>query len=183
MVEYRSSSRRDSYGSQINRAHSPLVAQVLPWASIVLASITPLLPVIASMPLFPPMGFMLLLAWRLVRPGLLPVWAGFPLGLVDDLFSGQPFGSAILLWSLMLIALDFIETRFPWHGFAQDWLVASAVTAIYILISALFAGSHVAEWLTILAPQLLLSILLYPMFGRMVAFLDRFRLRRFRTLG
>jgi rod shape-determining protein MreD len=183
MVEYRSSSRRDSYGAQINRAHSPLVAQVLPWASIVLASMMPLLPVIASMPLFPPMGFMLLLAWRLVRPGLLPVWAGFPLGLVDDLFSGQPFGNAILLWSLMLIALDFIEMRFPWRGFMQDWLVASVVTVIYILVSALFAGSRIPGMLTILAPQLLLSVLLYPMFGRMVAFLDRFRLRRFRTLG
>ena len=183
MVEYRSTSRRDSYGAQINRTHSPFVALILPWVSILLASMTPLLPLISSMPILPPMGFMMLIAWRLVRPGLLPVWAGFPLGLVDDLFSGQPFGNAMLLWSLSLIVLEIVETRFPWRGFAQDWLVATAVTVIYIFVSAFVAGSWVAGLPSILAPQLLLSVLLYPMFGRMVAFLDRFRLRRFRTIG
>ena len=158
--------------------------RAVPVATVMIASALPLmLPLVASSPVLPPLGVLFFLSWQLLRTEMWPVWIGLPLGLWDDLFSGQPFGSAILLWSLMLIALDFIETRFPWHGFAQDWLVASVVTAIYILISALFAGSHVAEWLTILAPQLLLSILLYPMFGRMVAFLDRFRLRRFRTLG
>lgn len=183
MVEYRSTARRDRYGSQINRAHSPLVALVLPWATIVLGSMTPFLPLIAHLPLLPPVGFMMLIAWRLVRPGLLPMWAGFPLGLVDDLFSGQPFGSAILLWSLALIAIETVEARFPWRGFFQDWLVAAVVIAAYIVVCALLAGLHVPHLMALLAPQLLLSILLFPIFGRMVAFFDRFRLRRFRTVG
>ncbi|MDD3799863.1 MAG: rod shape-determining protein MreD [Novosphingobium sp.] len=183
MVEYRSTARRDRYGSQINRAHSPLIALVVPWASIVLGSLMPLFPLISSMPLLPPMGFMLFIAWRLVRPGLLPVWAGLPLGLVDDLFSGQPLGSAILLWSLILLALDQFEARFPWGGFAQEWLLATVVTVAYILASAFIAGTGVRDMLSLLAPQLLLSVLLFPIFGRMVAFLDRFRLRRFRTVG
>ncbi len=183
MMEYRLGSRHGNRGSQINRAHSPFVALIVPWASIVLASLFPLLPLIASMPISPPMGFMMLLAWRLVRPGLLPIWAGFPLGLIDDLFSGQPFGCAILLWSLTLIALDVIETRFPWRGFLQDWLVASAAIASYILVCAFIAGSWNIGLHTILAPQLVLSILFYPLIGRLVAFLDRLRLRRFRTIA
>lgn len=182
MMEYRSSSRRDNFGGQINRAHSPLFALIVPWASIIVASLIPVLPVIASMPMLPPLGFMMLIAWRLVRPGLLPIWAGFPLGLVDDLFSGQPFGCAIFLWSLTLIVLDAMETRFPWHGFLQDWLIASAVTVTYILISAFIAGSGGTGLFAILAPQLVLSVLLYPLMGRLVAFFDRVRLRRFRTL-
>ena len=183
MTEYRSSSRRDNYGSQINRAHSPIIALVVPWVSIILASMTPLLPFIASMPLLPPMGFIMLMAWRLFRPGLLPVWAGFPLGLVDDLFNGQPFGCATLLWSITFIVLDALETRFPWHGFLQDWLVASAATVSYILVCAFIAGSWGTGLAAILGPQLIFAVLLYPLMGRLVALLDRLRLRRVRTIG
>ena len=183
MVEYRSATGRDGFGGRINRTHSPFVARMIPWASIIIASILPIFPIMASMPLLPPVGFIVLIAWRLVRPGLLPVWAGLPLGFVDDLFSGQPFGNAMLLWSLTLIALEIFETRVPWRGFAQDWLVGSAAIAVYIIVCALIAGASVGGLLSLLAPQLILSILLYPMFGRLVAFLDRFRLRRFRTIG
>ena len=35
----------------------------------------------------------------------------------DDLFSGQPMGSAMLLWSVAMIALEAIEQRFPWRGY------------------------------------------------------------------
>ncbi|WP_407919325.1 rod shape-determining protein MreD [Croceicoccus estronivorus] len=135
------------------------------------------------MPLLPPMGFIMLLAWRLVRPGLLPVWAGFPLGLIDDMFSGQPLGNAILLWSLTLLALDQFEARIPWVGFAQEWLVATVVIVIYIVASGFIAGAMLPNLMSLLVPQLVLSILLFPVFGRLVAILDRFRLRRFRTIG
>ena len=66
---------------------------------------------IASAPVLPPLGFLAFVAWRQLRPGLLPVWAGLPLGLFDDLFSGQPFGTAVMLWSIAAIVLDVIEAR------------------------------------------------------------------------
>jgi rod shape-determining protein MreD len=91
---------------------SPLVAYLTPWVAVVLASWVPLWPVIASAPLMPPFGFLMLLAWRQLRPGLLPVWAGTLLGLFDDMVSGQPMGSAITLWSITMLALDVIEARF-----------------------------------------------------------------------
>ncbi len=70
---------------------------------------------------------MILIAWRIQRPGLLPMWIGLPLGAFDDLFSGQPFGCAILLWSLALLALEAIETRFPGAGSGKDWVTASGL--------------------------------------------------------
>ena len=97
--------RRDPYGSKINRTHSSLLAFGVPWLSILLGSLTPWLPVIAPAPLLPPFGFMLMLAWRMLRPGLLPLWAGLPLGLFDDFYSGQPLGSGVLLFSLLMGAL------------------------------------------------------------------------------
>lgn len=176
--------RRDAFGSKINRDHSPLLAYAIPWLSILLASLTPLLPIIASAPIVPPLAFMFLLAWRLMRSGLLPTWAGLPLGAFDDLFSGQPFGSAILLFSLTLIGIELIELRLPWRGFVLDWLLASAILTIYLAASALLSGGHVTPvHLPIIVPQLLLTVVFYPVVARLVALLDRLRLLRVRRLG
>lgn len=177
-------SRRDAYGSRINRAHSPLLAYVVPWAAILFASLLPLFPIASAAPIVPPVGLMTLLAWRLVRPGLLPVWAGFPLGMFSDLFSGQPFGSGIMLWSLAMIVIEAIETRFPWRSFVQDWLIAVGIVACSIVAAACLSGASLGPPLfAALVPQVLLSLMLYPIIARMVSTLDRFRLLRVRILG
>ena len=176
--------RRDRYGSKINRTHSPVLAYAVPWASVMLGSLIPQLPIASAVPLAPPLGYLMLLSWRLVRPGLLPVWAGFPLGAFDDLFSGQPFGCAILLWSATMIGIEIVETRFPWRGFFQDWIVGSVIVTWYLVLAALFSGGQVgAAMLLVLGPQLVLSIALIPLISRFVAGLDRFRLTRVRSLG
>ncbi len=178
------SARRDPFGSRINRAHSPLLAYGLPWATILLGSLTPWLPIIAPAPVLPPFGLMFLLAWRLLRPGLLPLWAGLPLGLFDDLYSGQPFGSGVLLFSLVLIVIELIEIRFPWRNFWLDWLTASAILIVYLVAAAILSGSELSLMqLRVIVPQLLLSIVLFPVVARFVAHLDRLRLMRVRRLG
>ena len=177
-------SRRDPFGSRINRTQLPLLAYGLPWLTIMLGSLTPWLPVIAPAPVLPPFGYMLLLAWRLLRPGLLPLWAGLPLGLFDDLYSGQPLGSGDLLFSLTLLAIELIELRFPWRTFLLDWLTASAMLVAYIAFAALFSGAALTlVQLTVIVPQLLLSIVLFPIIARMVSFLDRLRLMRVRRIS
>ena len=76
------------------RALAAARATALPWLTILLGSLTPWLPVIAPAPVLPPFGFLFLLAWRLLRPGLLPLWAGLPLGLFDDLYSAASRSAA-----------------------------------------------------------------------------------------
>ncbi len=177
-------SRSDKYGRRINREQYPLLVYTIPTLSIMLGSIAPLLPLTGLMPMLPPLGFMMLLGWRLVRPGLLPLWAGLPLGAFDDLFSGQPFGSAILLWSVALIVIELFEARYPWRGFWQDWFTASLVAAAYVLLMLVFSGTAPSvHHLSAAGPQFLLSLLLYPIIARMVAWLDRFRLLRLRRVG
>lgn len=177
-------SRRDPYGSRINREHSPVLAHAIPWMTMLAASVLPVFFMASAIPFIPPLGFMMLIAWRLVRPGLLPVWAGLPLGLFNDLFSGQPFGSAAFLWSLALLAIEGIDARFPWRGFLQDWLVASALIAAFLLLGGLASGATPglmtvkALWL-----QALLSVLVFPIIARMIARLDRLRLTRWRMVG
>lgn len=174
--------RRDPYGSKINRTQFPLLAYGLPWLSIMLGSLTPWLPVIAPAPLLPPFGFLMLLAWRLARPGLLPLWAGLPLGLFDDLFSGQPFGSGVLLFSVTLIAIELIEIRFPWRNFWLDWLTAAGIVTVYLALAAVLAGAALVQ-LQVILPQLVLSIVLFPLIARLVAQLDRLRLKRVLRIG
>ena len=176
--------RRDAFGTKINRDHMPVLAFGLPWVTILLASLTPLLPVIAPAPILPPMGFVMMLAWRLLRPGLLPLWAGAPLGAFDDLLSGQPFGSGILLFSLTMIAIELLDIRLPWRNFWQDWLVATGFIGLYLAAAALVSGAQIqGQQLGMLLPQFLLSAISFPIISRMVALLDRLRLLRIRRVG
>lgn len=173
-----------SYERQLTRVHSPLLARALPYAVIVAGSIVPTLALTGAMPFIPPLGYLLFVAWRIYRPNLLPIWIGVPLGLVDDLFSGQPFGNAIFLWSATMIALDYVESRFPWRGFWQDWFTASVAASLYLALALATSG----VWPTLphvtgILPQILLSVLLYPMIARMVAWLDKIRLLRFKVLN
>lgn len=184
MEQFDPRARSDIYGQRINRAPSPWRARSVPYLSIMIASVIPVMAIADVMPLVPPLGFLLLLGWRMVRPGLLPLWAGAPLGAFDDLFSGQPFGSAILLWSLAMIAIEIIETRFPWRGFWLDWFTAGVMVVAYWLATLLASGAPVTpEMLLVALPQALLAILLYPIMARMVASLDRFRLARARKIA
>ncbi|NJO13793.1 MAG: rod shape-determining protein MreD [Rhizobiales bacterium] len=177
-------SRSDIYGLRINRAPSAWRARIVPYATIMLASLLPVLLIADLMPLLPPLGFMVLLGWRLVRQGLLPLWAGAPLGAFDDLFSGQPFGSAILLWSLVMIAIELIETRFPWRDFWHDWFAAGMVSLTYWFAAILISGAPISHDLVLASiPQAVFAVLLYPIIARMVAALDRFRLARARRIA
>lgn len=178
------SARRDPYGSRVGRRHSALVASVVPWLSIALGSVLPIFVIATAMPIAPPVGFIMFVCWRLVRPGLLPAWAGVPLGVFDDLFNGQPFGFAILFWSLAVLAIDAVEARFPWRSFGLDWITAALLILLYIFAGMVVSGAVLAGPLFVaVIPQLVLSVLLVPVAARLVAALDRLRLRRWRRAG
>jgi len=172
-------SRSDVFGSKINRDHLPLLVHGIPWLSILLGSLTPMLPIISAVPILPPMGYLMLLAWRMYRPGLLPMWAGLPLGMFDDMLSGQPLGSGIVLYSITLIALDLLELNFPWRGFWQNWIIADLFLAGYLLFAAVVSGADVSlDHLPMLAPQFLFGLAMFPPLMALVGALDRLRLLR-----
>lgn len=175
--------RRAYGGANINRVQDPWRTNSVHYITIVLGSLLPFFVIADIMPIAPPLGFMLFLGWRLMRPGLMPMWAGVPLGAFDDLVSGQPFGSAIFLWSLTMIALELIESRFPWRGFWQDWFTASFGIMLYIAAAMIVSGASLSLIVvSIVLPQMLLSILLYPLIARVIARADRFRLSRARRI-
>lgn len=169
---------------RINREPSPLLASFGPWVSVMLMSMVTFSPIIASATVLPPLSFMVLICWRMLRPGMLPVWVGAPLGAFDDLYSGQPFGSAIFLWSLAMLAMEMIDGRFRYRGFLQDWLVAGCMFAGYIVFSALVASAAGGSApLHTVIPQMVLAVLLYPAITGMVALMDKVRLVPMRKIG
>jgi rod shape-determining protein MreD len=166
------------YESRINREQSPARMLLVPIISVMLGSmLTSILPLVAGAPMLPPFGLMILIAWRLLRPGMWPAWIGLPLGLFDDLYNGQPFGSSALVWSLCMIAIELMDLRSVWRDHVRDWLIAAL-----LIMFALFAGLGIsslaqpAPEAEIIVPQMLLSILLYPLAVRFCARLDSWRL-------
>lgn len=177
------SAREAAEPRPINRAPLPWLAAGMPWASIMLLALVSVSPVIASAPVMPPLAYMALLAWRMLRPNLLPVWAGLPLGAWDDLYSGQPFGCGVVLWSATMLAMDVIDERYLWRGFLQDWLVAGLLLIAYLLAGAAIAGLATRYPLSlVIGPQVLTTLALYPVITRIVAMLDRVRRAPLRKL-
>lgn len=153
-----------------------LEQQLIPALSVMLASLAPLLPIIATIPLLPPFGFMMLLGWRLMRGDIWPVWAALPLGAFDDLFSGAPVGTAMALWTMTFVAIDAIDRRLVWRDHVQDWSIATAFIAAYLVLAFALSGGGAPLW--VLLPQLAVAALLFPVVGRITAMLDRWRLGR-----
>ena len=155
--------------------------RIVPIASVMIASALPLmLPLIANSPVLPPLGLLFFLCWQLLRTEMWPVWIGLPLGLWDDLFSGEPIGTAVGLWTLASIAIHYASLRIYWRGFYHDWAIAALLVAAVQALAALITHPQAdrAHVLGLVLPQILLSALLVPLFLRLTGLFDNFRLSR-----
>jgi rod shape-determining protein MreD len=141
--------------------------------SVVIGSMTVLLPIVATVPFLPPFGLMMLLGWRMTRGDSMRVWASVPLGFVDDMLSGQPLGSAMLFWTLCILAMDILDTRLVWRDYWQDWLVASGAIGFCLIAGRLVATPFSAHVDTALVLQIVVSCALFPLVARLCAWLDR----------
>lgn len=152
---------------------------VTPTLSVILTSLVTTLPIIANAPLLPPLGLLMLLSWRLMRSDVWPIWIGIPLGFVDDLVSGQPVGSAVALWTVIMLAIDLVDRRIVWRDYWVDWMIGGAGLMFALFGGALLARSGgIGGIILLVGPQWLISLFLLPLFMLLVARLDRWRLRR-----
>jgi rod shape-determining protein MreD len=151
---------------------------VLPAITVIVGSVLTAWPAIVSAPLLPPLGFMLLLGWRLLRRDVWAVWAGLPLGLVDDVFGGNPPGTAMFSWTVVLITLSLLDTRVVYRTWWLEWLIGAVALGFVIIVSGMLARvGGLVSVIELLGPQWLLSALLLPLFIQLMALFDRWRLR------
>lgn len=166
------------YDRSIGRRRHIVHVRGTPVVTVLLGSLAPaVLPIVAQTPLLPPLGLMMLIAWRLLRADIWPLWIGLPLGLFDDLMSGQPIGSAVLLWTLVLLGLEVESRRHFWRDYRHDWLTASialvaALTGAWLFVHMAGGGGPIVQ----IVPQIAYSIGLFPLAVRVCAALDRWRL-------
>ncbi len=154
---------------------SPGRARALPWATVMAGSLVTIIPVVASVPLLPPFGLLMLLAWRLLAPLALRMWAPALLGLFDDLVSGQPLGSAMLLWQLGFFLIGLVDQRTMFRDFWQEWLIAAGILLFVIAGGRIFAAPFGASVDAVLLCQTMIAILAFPLAARLVAWIDRKR--------
>jgi rod shape-determining protein MreD len=162
---------------KLGRHPSRLRLAGVPVVTVLFGSLLTALPLIAQSPILPPFGLLLLLSWRLLRPELWRAWIGLPLGLFDDMASGQPIGSAMFLWTVALIGIDAIEHRLVWRSYRQDWLIASLAIIVCLsggLFFARITGGGAMPF-SLIVPQMVWTILLFPFVVRQCARIDRWR--------
>ena len=153
--------------------------QLVPIVSTLAACLLDILPVVANRPLVPDFAFLMLIAWRLLRPEIWSAQIALAFGLFNDLVAGHPLGQSMALWTAIFLLFDLAESRSGWRDYWTDWLFAGFAILLYA------AGQwYVARMMdsridfVLLAPQILLALLSYPLVARIVLSLDRWRLSR-----
>jgi rod shape-determining protein MreD len=166
------SNRRDVRRLHFWRQYAPLL-------TVIAACLLNLLPVVVSSPIVPDFAYLVLVAWRLLRPEMWAATTALPLGLLNDLLAGHPIGQSMALWTVTFLVFEIMDSRLVWRDYLIDWLAASAAIIFYTFgdwyVGRLMGSS--TEFIVML-PQLALSILVYPVVARIVLAIDRWRLVR-----
>ena len=150
---------------------------VIPAASVVGASLLAILPVVSDNGGWPDFGFLMLIAWRLLRADAWPAWWAAPLGFVNDLVTGAPIGLSVALWTAVMLSMDLVDRRTQWRDYWIEWALAAA----FIM------AAEAAEWqvaslagapvpFTHMLPSIIVSVLAFPLFAFVASRLDHWRL-------
>ncbi len=154
-------------------------APYIPAASVVASSFLAALPIVTTSGWYPDFGFLLLIAWRLLRSDPWPAWWAAPLGFVNDLFTGHPIGFSIALWSATMLALDLIDRRTMWRDYWIEWMLAAVlISADELLQWRLAKVLDVAPPLVAVVPAIAISVLVFPLVAWLVGRIDAWRIGR-----
>ena len=163
---------------RLNRGPRPGVT-IIPAASVLLMSLLAVLPVVTRIGVWPDFGFMMLVAWRLLRADAWPAWWAAPMGLANDLLTGMPIGLSMSLWTAVMLAMDLVDRRTMWRDYWIEWALAAV-----LILAAETAEWKVAAWagapvpFTHMLPSIIVSVLAFPLFAFLASRVDRWRLGR-----
>ena len=164
--------RRFGQGPRTGAAYVPAV-------SVMVAALLSALPIVSTSGWYPDLGFLVLIAWRLLRSDPWPAWWAAPMGFASDLITGAPLGMSVILWSATMLLLDLIDRRTMWRDYWIEWGLA----ALLLLLGESFEWwvasltGPVGLFASIL-PPLLIAIFAFPIAAWLVGRIDRWRLGR-----
>ncbi len=167
-----------SRGTGLTRGPHPASLSI-PAITVLLGSLTAVLPIVSLQGWWPDAGLLMLLAWRLLRADAWAAWLAAPLGLMHDLLTGSPVGLSMALWPMFMLALDVADRRTMWRDYWIEWALAALLLLLNETVERWIAGIMGAPVaLASMAPPLLISIFAFPIAAWIVARLDRWRLGR-----
>lgn len=171
---------RSALASKQKIGQGPVPGAVyVPAATVVVGTLLSTMPLVVESGWFPDFGFLVLIAWRLLRPDVWPTWWAAPLGLVNDLVTGYPVGLSVTTWTFAMLALDLLDRRTIWRDYWIEWALASLLILLNETMQWL-----VASWMgatvpySAMIPPLLISIAAFPVVAWVVTRADRWRLGR-----
>ena len=151
--------------------------QLVPIVSTLAACLFDIMPIVANRPLVPDFAFLVLIAWRLLRPEIWSAQIALAFGLFNDLVAGHPIGQSMALWTALFLLFDLADSRSGWRDYWMDWLFACFAILLYTAgqwYVARMMGARID--FVLLVPQIVLALLFYPVVARIVLSLDRWRL-------
>ena len=115
-------------------------------------------------PIMPALGVIAVFFWLVHRPDLMPAWAVFLVGLVQDLLGGGPLGVGVFVLLVVYAALAGQRRYIARARFFLVWLVFVPVAAGAFVLTWLF-NSLIADALLAPGPvafQYLSTVAFYP---------------------
>jgi rod shape-determining protein MreD len=165
-----SSGRRIGQGPRVGASYVPAI-------SVLAGSLLSVLPIVSVSGWYPDLGFLVLIAWRLLRSDPWPAWWAAPLGFANDLVTGAPLGMSVVLWSATMVLLDLVDRRTMWRDYWIEWGLAALLLLLGESFEWWVAGltGPVGSFASIL-PPLLIAVFAFPIAAWLVGRLDRWRL-------
>jgi len=154
-------------------------AAYLPAVSVVAGSLLAALPIVSVSGWYPDFGFLVLIAWRLLRADAWPAWWAAPLGFVNDVLTGLPIGMSVTLWAAIMIVMDLVDRRTIWRDYWIEWALAAALILAAESFEWWLAGLNGAAFaFQSILPPVVVSVLAFPIVAGLVSWIDRWRLRQ-----
>jgi len=154
-------------------------AAYVPAITVVAGSLLAALPIISVSGWYPDFGFLVLIAWRLLRADAWPAWWAAPLGFVNDILVGLPIGMSVTLWTAVMIVMDLVDRRTIWRDYWIEWALAAALILVAESFEWWLAGLGGAAFAyRSIVPPVIVSALAFPIIAGLVSRIDRWRLGR-----
>jgi rod shape-determining protein MreD len=154
-------------------------ASYIPAASVILSSALGTLPIVSATGWWPNAGFLMLIAWRLLRADPWPAWWAAPMGFANDLLTGAPIGLSVALWSAVMLAMELVDRRTQWRDYWVEWAIATVLITVDRWSDWQAAGLMGAPVPFLhIVPAIAIGVLAFPLAAMIVSRLDRWRFGR-----
>lgn len=114
----------------------------LPFLSVFFLMLLVFLPLPFFANLIPHLTLIGVYYWSVFRPGLMPIWLVFIIGVLQDVLSGGPLGMTALLLIMVRLLVSLQGRKFLERDFLFSWLIFGFVAIVFGLCAWMLASFY-----------------------------------------